>query len=66
MREDKDIVLLHKKTGKLSYLIEGAFFGDIIVYGPLPEEKVVNKKTPWLFDDDPKFNLEDYEALGQL
>lgn len=64
---DRALVLMHKKTGKLFEYFWSGCFGDVITWKDTSEnDGPINKNSPIMFNDDKRFNLNDYEILSPL
>jgi len=62
----EELVLINKKTSNLVVVLKDTWFGDVINYGYWPEDKVITEDAPFIFDDDERFDLNEYEVLGKL
>lgn len=66
MADFQERVLMNKKTGKLSRLLKNTWLGDIIQYDVWPEDEPMAPDGPYIFDDNKRFKIKQYEDLGEL
>ena len=63
----KEVILIHKKTAEVVLLLENSFFSsEILQYSDWPNDKPMFPNGPFLFNVDKRFNLSQYEVLGEL